>query len=164
MTKLLLLLLTAALGLTISAQAHLGWTLQDCQEHWGQYSEINDDYGIPTYVFKEPVSGMEITTQFYGDHVESICYITNPTYLHQHYQEILTANYSGGWQAYDDGRGRATVKTWKSTDLSAYAIITTLRPGTVRLQVSTVRYDAFLRNQHPEPSQRQVSNEALTNI
>ena len=160
--KKILLLLTAALGLTMSAHAHIGWTLQDCTEHWGHYTQTDDKYGIPTYVFKEPSSGMVITTQFYGDHVESICYLTNNAYLLKHWKDILTKNYAGGWQVYDDGR-RDTSVTWNATDGSAYAIVKDMGHGTVRLQVSTTRYSEFLKSEHAEQS-RPASDSVNTNI
>jgi hypothetical protein len=162
--KKTLLALTAALGLITSAHAHIGWTLQDCIDHWGQYQEkINDHNGIPTYMFKEPSSGMMITTQFYGDHVESICYITNNDYLLKHWKELLTKNYSGGWKVYDDGRGRETLATWSTTDNSAYAIVQGFGNNNVRLQVSTTRYSEFLKSLATKHSE-QPSNDTLTNI
>jgi|SRR5215469_5964810 len=148
--KKILLIIGLAFAAITSSQAHLGWTLQDCMDHWGQYREIRDNNGLPTYVFKDPASGMEITTQFQGDHVESVCYITNNAYLLKHWKGILINNYAGGWKVYDDKRGRETLAIWTAADGSAYAIVTDCGHGNVRLQVSTSRYDQFLRNEHPQ--------------
>jgi hypothetical protein len=46
--KNIITILAAALGLTISAQARLGWTLEECQAQWGApikvhyYSDVNN--------------------------------------------------------------------------------------------------------------------------
>lgn len=165
MKKILLIIGLACAAIT-SSHAHLGWTLQDCIDHWGRYKKIYDNNGLPTYVFKDPVSGMMITTQFQGDHIESICYLTNNAYLKKHWETILNSNYAGGWKVFDDGRGRETIATWNAADNSAYAVLVSGGNGNVRLQVSTYRYDAILRSlqhNHSEEPQR-TGSETLTNI
>jgi hypothetical protein len=164
MTKLLLAL-TAALGLTISAQAHLGWTLQDCIDHWGNYQATTNADGDPIYVFIDPASKMSIGCIFYSDHVESISYISSNDYAKLNADAILGKN-GGGWQVYDDGRGRQTVCTWKQLDtlgqLAQYAVLTRLSDGGYRLQISTAGYGAWLDSKHGNT--QPVSNSALTNI
>jgi hypothetical protein len=154
------MLAVAAFALAIgNAQAHLGWTLQDCVDHWGQYRTATTNDGDPIYLFTDAVSGMSIGCIFYSDHVESINYIGNAVKAQA--GAILSKN-GGNWQLYDDGRGKATLSTWRQLDtwgrLAQYAVLTQV-PGGYKLQISTAGYGAWL-----DSRQQPVLNHNLQNL
>jgi len=144
MKKPILTLLTAISILTGSAQAHLGWTLDDCSQKWGPpKSEVTDD-GVLAYYWNRKNYGIEVIVM--EGFVNCICYYSGSrSFLASHIDNWLAASASKGWEVYDDG-GKATIKTWRNLSYDCYAVFK-LVPGTkfYRLQVATNAYSDLLK-------------------
>jgi hypothetical protein len=106
MMKKMMLLLTAALGLTMSAHARLGWTLDDCQNMWGAPVRVTYDSSINQtfYIFRAQPNLFTQVCLLNG-YVQSIGYFSkDKTLLKNNADQLLQKNYPGAWTRYDDGR------------------------------------------------------------
>jgi hypothetical protein len=150
--KKTILLLTAAFGLTMSAHARLGWTMEDCRAHWGDPINVfhNSQFNLDGYNFRV---SPELVAQvwFLNDRVQSLDYCTkNTRFLITNVQQLLQKNFPGAWRLYDDGRGKETLKSWQAFDetgsrILAYALLWNKpeRNGFFHLQVSTNAWGIF---------------------
>jgi hypothetical protein len=154
--KKLFLILTAALGLAISAQARLGWTLSDCENSWGSPVKVqyNPSAGKDGYLFRASPK-LYVEVYFLGDCVQSVVYSTKDAhFLVDSIGQLLQKNLSGNWTLYDDGRGKKTAATWQYIDgngaLEAYALLWNYPDprGFYQIQVSTENWNAYLGNRN----------------
>jgi hypothetical protein len=154
MLRKTLLILTAALGLTMSAQARLGWTMEDCEAQWGAAKSIvyAPKVGLNGYNFQAQAN-LSVQVYFLDERAQSVNYCSqNGRFLISSVSELLQKNFSGSWQLYDDGRGKQTLKSWRVADengqVIAYALLWNKADnrGFYHLQVSTVAWGTFLDN------------------
>ena len=145
----------AAFGLAIGSTAHarLGWTLEQCEDTWGQPIKVayNSQVGQTFYLFRaEP----KLITAVYllNGQVQSVSYLSRDgRYLLNCVREMLQKNCSGNWTVYDDHRGKQTAATWSYIDgdgtVIAYALLYNYaKSGFYSLQVSTALWDSYLRD------------------
>jgi|SRR6516165_10515301 hypothetical protein len=145
----------AAFALAIgNAQARLGWTLADCKAQWGQpfATKYNPVLGLPSYGFHAQPQ-LDVQVWMFNGAVASINYLSlNGAFLSAHAEDLLQRNASGNWQLYDDGLGKATIKTWQLNDANGqpicYAILKRLPSGWYRLQVSMQAWSEVLQSLH----------------
>jgi hypothetical protein len=102
-------------------------------------------------------SDLRVQIDFQNDKVDSINRVQSIIYssasrkfLSANIMKFLQANYAGNWQLYNDGRGKATIHTWKVLDQNgaeaAYAIFQRSNNGDGRytLQIGTGDFDSYL--------------------
>jgi hypothetical protein len=145
----------AAFGLaTGAAQARLGFSLQECENMWGQPRDagFNVKVNQPYYTFKAGPK-LFVTVILLNNQVQSINYCSpDGRFLANNAMQILQKNFTGFWGLYDDGRGKDTVATWQVSNNEGesidYAILYSHpdNRGFFHLQVSTELWDAYLRN------------------
>jgi hypothetical protein len=161
MMNKMILIAAAALGLAAgAAQAQLGWTDDDCQNKWGlpTSTHINFEAGTLECTFSTG-SDLRVQVDFLNDKVDRINRVQSITYssasrkfLAANIMKLLQANYAGNWQLYNDGRGKATIHTWKVLDQNgnnaAYAIFQRSNNGDGRytLQVATGYFDGYFNS------------------
>jgi hypothetical protein len=166
MKLMMVLTAAAALGLAAGdAQAQLGWTDDDCQNKWGlpTSTHMNFEAGTLECTFSTG-SDLRVQVDFLNDKVDSINRVQSITYssasrkfLAANIMKLLQANYAGNRQLYNDGRGKATIHTWKVVDQNgnnaAYAIFQRSNNGDGRytLQVATGYFDSYLNSHGGEP-------------
>jgi hypothetical protein len=169
-------LLMATLGLAISAfsaQARLGWTLDQCKQAWGEPIRQEPDplTGTPGYLFRvEP--DLYTRVFFLNGYVQDINYHSkNKTALLNDAQTILHKNYEGKWGIYDDGRGSQSVQSWQAFNLDgsaivAYAIFWSAvdANGYYTLQVATQSWSKFAAQADQNKAADHPSNPSLLNI
>jgi hypothetical protein len=157
----MILIAAAACGLTAgSAQAQLGWTDNECQSKWGYptSTHMNFEAGTLECIFNTG-SDLRVQIDFHNDKVDSINKVQSIIYssasrkfLSANIMKLLQENYAGNWQLYNDGRGKATIHTWKVSDQNgnnaAYAIFQRSNNGDGRytLQVATAYFDSYINS------------------
>jgi hypothetical protein len=147
------------------AQAQLGWTDDDCQNKWGPPTSTRSNFEAGTLecIFSTG-SDLRVQIDFQNDKVDSINKVQSIVYssvsrkfLAANIMKLLQANYAGNWQLYNDGRGKATIHTWKVLDQdgnnAAYAIFQRSNNGDGRytLQVATAYFDSYINSHGVEP-------------
>jgi hypothetical protein len=153
MTKKIALLL-AAFGLTISAHARLGWTLEHCQANWGEpiLVSYDDKLNAPSYQF-DVGHGLFVQVSLLAGKVQSIAYIQEiRSYLDDNALDLLLKNNAGHWQPCVDDRA----EVFKSRELLDadgsridYALLSTYQTKTGTwyvLQISTQLWNTLINN------------------
>jgi hypothetical protein len=158
MNKMILMAVAALVA--GNAQAQLGWTDNDCWNKWGSPTgtRMNFEAGTLECIFSTG-SDLRVQIDFQNDKadninkVQSIIYSSaSRKFLAANIMKFLQANYAGNWQLYDDGRGKATIHTWKVVDQNgnnaAYAIFQRSNNGDGRytLQVATRYFDSYFNS------------------
>jgi hypothetical protein len=156
-----------ALALVLAAgraQAQLGWTDNQCQNKRGYpfSTRMNFEAGTLECLFSTG-SDLRVQIDFQNDKVDSINKVQSIIYssasrkfMSANVMKLLQANYAGNWQPYNDGRGKATIHTWKVVDQSgneaAYAIFQRSNNGDGRytLQVATAYFDTYINSHGPQ--------------
>jgi hypothetical protein len=160
----------AAFALAIgNAQARLGWTLEECQNHWGAPTKVeyNPAVGQTLYTFR---ANTKLFAQVYllNGCVHTVGYASRDgKFLTDSVRALLQKNVPGTWTIYDDGRGKQTVATWKylagdTGAVLAYAILWNYADanGFYKLQVSSKIWDDYVtgRNGNPESDFTNLTN------
>jgi hypothetical protein len=169
MLKKTTILAAAALGLVAgSAQAQLGWTDTKCYSEWGYpiSTHMNLEAGTLECIFSTG-SDLRMQIDFMSDktddfnRVQSIIYSSaSKHWLVANTHRLLQENYAGNWQLYNDGRGKATIHTWKVLDQNgnnaACAIFQRSDNGDGRytLQVATAYFDSYINSHGGEPQSK----------
>ena len=158
-----------ALVLTIgSVQARLGWTLDECENAWGNpvYAG-NSGLGLPNYWFKVQ-SNLWASVILLNGKVHSIGYYSKSgKFLVKNLNQLLTKNLDTTWYVYDDGRGKETWGTWHvladDGSLIAYAIIWNYpdKNGFYSLTLGTGLWNNYLDS---HGTNRNVVNDDSNNI
>jgi hypothetical protein len=119
--KVVAVALAVAVGPMLSAapaQARLGYTIQECKEKYGKVIKTDVSKAqTAQYVFKSgkfvicasPIDGI----------VQNMTYAFKGKDVADKAMDILQKNVPGEWSLYDDGRGKETLKTWRTLDKMA---------------------------------------------
>jgi hypothetical protein len=171
--KKLLTILTAALGLAMSAQARIGWSLDQCQNLWGPPAKVayNNELGT-CYNFR---INAKLFAQVYllnDGAVHSIAYCSKDgKYLVNNVRQLLQKNLSGTWTLYDDGRGKDTFATWQylagdTGEMLAYSLLWNYpdKNGFYKLQISTKYWNSYVTSRGEDPNRDSSDSSTLTNI
>jgi hypothetical protein len=171
--KATLVTLTAALGLTMSAQARLGWSLDECRNHWGPPTRVGyvTNAGQTCYNFRV---SQKLFAQVYllDGTVNSIAYCSRDgKFLLNSVRDLLQKNIPGTWTLYDDQRGKQTLATWNylagdTGEVMAYALLWNYpdQHGFYKLQVSTKFWDNYLTGRGGNHNQDVTDSSSLTNV
>lgn len=124
------------------------------------HTEYEPKIQKPSYLFR-------IQENFYArvyllnSEVSSITYYSrDQSFLVKNIEQLLAKNCEGNWQLYDDGRGKATLKTWRvlldgidDSSLVAYALLFSKpqQDGYYCLTVGSGLWDVFLKGNHWDP-------------
>jgi hypothetical protein len=165
MNKMILIAAATLMLAAGEAKAQLGWTDNDCWNKWGSptSTHMNFEGGTLECTFSTG-SDLRVQIDFQNDKVDSINKVQSIIYssasrkfLSANVMKLLQANYAGNWQLYNDGRGKATIHTWKVLDQNgnnaAYAIFQRSNNGDGRytLQVATAYFDSYLNSHGVKP-------------
>jgi hypothetical protein len=154
--KTMMAVVACALAIGTTAHAQLGWTLNQCQNAWGNpiYTEHNAERDLQLYVFN---LNPNMTGKVYllHDHVQSIGYLSmDRKFLRDNAQRLLRQSIAGAWKPFNDGRRKETTGTWQcgnpnDDDTAGYAILWADPDvdGTYMLEISTGLWLAYMRNQ-----------------
>jgi hypothetical protein len=102
--KLPLLAAVGSLAIANASQAAIGWTLEDCEQHWGDVVETRHDKDLrdsrPFYFFQ--FKGLDIIVAMLNDKVTFVRYINVDVMANTSTQMFLNANPSesklGDWK------------------------------------------------------------------
>jgi hypothetical protein len=159
--KTLLAVTAFALAIGNSAQARLGWSIEECQQRWGQPLKVGYDSDVDYLWYNFRVNDqLGVTVRLIKGTVASLCYWSqDKNYLSANLQTLLEmnggANGGNGWESYQSGDNHY-LGTWRIAlsdgTMVRYASLLRKPDGYYNLDIGTALFNKALLESHQKAS------------